>query len=213
MLQWALVFIAASAVAFVVFMLYQNRLDREGTLLDEPIRVVAGRKVTRFFTIPANTTYEMNIYVRDKVPYADCLLGQSGSKCARYARAIDVVWTLRGTNGSVLRHGVSGGTCCAYTSDEQNHPLVYSMLDAFKLPSETAAHLELRYNRNLGKLTSLDPRIVVERSSESAEAERVVDVFAFLAISLTAAIGVLFLVIVALRQLATMRKASSGSLS
>jgi len=203
MLRWGLLLVAASIVALAALTAYQYRLAGQSTLLDEPLRVVAGRTVTRSFTIPANATYEMNIYVRDKVPYADCLLGQSGSKCARYARAIDVVWTLRGKNGSVLRHGVSGGTCCTYTSDAQNHRVVSTKLDSFQLPSSTNAYLELRYQRDLGHVMQLDPRLVVEQTSENSEAEGVVDGFAFLAISLTAAVGVLFLVIVALRRFAS----------
>ena len=209
MLRWGLLLVAASIVALAALTAYQYRLAGQSTLLDVPLRVVAGRTVTRSFTIPANATYEMNIYVREKVPYADCLLGRGGSvekRCTRHPRAIDVVWALHGINGSILRHGVSGGTCCTYTSDAQNHRVVSTKLDSFQLPSSTNAYLELRYQRDLGHVMQLDPRLVVEQTSENSEAEGIVDGFAFLAISLTAAVGVLFLVIVALRRLASTPK-------
>ncbi len=195
-------------------MFHQNQWHREWTLLDEPLRVVAGRTVTDSFTVPANTTYEMNIYVQEKVPYADCLLGQGGyleDRCARYGRVIDVAWALHGKDGSILRQGVSGGTCCSYTTDEHNNRVVYTKLDAFKLPSETAAHLELRYKRNLAQVTSLDPRIVVERTSEASESEAVAEAIAYMGITLLAGIGVVLLVIVALRRCVLMLKAKSVS--
>ena len=209
MLRWGLFFIAAAVTAFGAFMLHEHKLDHDWTLLDEPLQVVAGRMVTETFTVPAKTTYDMKIYVETKVRYADCLLGQGGyleERCTRHRGVIDVTWTLHASDGRVLRKGVSGGTCCDYTTDEHSVPVASTMLDTFTLPNKEAAYLKLNSNRDITQLASFNPRVVVERTPEDSESEAVAEVFSYAGITLAAAIGVVLCALAVLRSRASRLK-------
>lgn len=153
------------------------------------MRIIAKRTVTNNFTIPTNAPYEINIYAQTKVPYADCLLGQTNSYpgisplCARHTRVLDVAWVLHGKDGRVLRQGVSGGTCCTYTTDDHNNGVVYATLADFQLPAGTTAYLELKHRRDVSKLQNVSPRIVVERS-DPEESELGLEIWSFLGIGM-----------------------------
>jgi hypothetical protein len=183
-LRWGVAFIAAAAVGALFFAFHLITWNREFTLLDQPMSVVANRMTTNTFTIPANAPYEINISVQAKVPYADCLLGQGGyleERCSPYQRIIDVGWLVKNADGNILGEGVSGGTCCDYTADE-----VFTTLGNFKLPANTKAYLELKFRRDVSKLKNLAPRIVVQRSD--AESELGLEIWSYLGI------GVLLLI-------------------
>lgn len=160
------------------------------------MRVIANRTVTNTFIMPTNAAYAIDVYVEAKVPYADCLLGQGGyleERCSPYERVIDVAWAVHGKDGTVLRKGLSGGTCCAYTTDDHNNEVVSTMVDAFQIPPGTTAYLELRYRRDVSKLHSLAPRIVIERYDPEAS-ELGVQARSFLGISALLLIGLVLLI-------------------
>jgi hypothetical protein len=160
------------------------------------MRVIANRTVTNTFIIPTNAPYAIDVYVQAKVPYADCLLGQGGyleERCSPYRRVIDVAWVVHGKNGSVLRKGLSGGTCCDYTTDDHNHEVVSTMLGAFQMPAGTTASLELRHRRDVSKLHSLAPRIVIERY-DPEESELGVQAWSYLGTGALLLIGLALLV-------------------
>lgn len=183
-LRWAIAFIGTTAIAILLFAIHRVTWVREFTLLDQPMRVIGNRTVTDTFTIPVDAPYAMNLYVQSKVPYGDCLLGQGGyleERCSRYKRVIDVAWVLHRKDGTVLRKGLSDGTCCTYTTDEHNNGVVYTTLDAFELPAGTKAYLELKHRRDVSKVQNLSPRIVVERS-DPEESELGLEIWSFLGI-------------------------------
>jgi hypothetical protein len=200
MLRWGLGFLAVAAAGLVAFLVHRAELDRNWTLVDEPLSVSARAAITNVFSVPAKTAYEIDIYVKESVKYADCLLGQidyDSSRCTRYPRVIDMAWTLRAKDGRILANGLSGGTCCTYTRDEHNKPVVYSVLDVFSVPTDSDVYLELKSNRNDALLTQLDPRLVVERTSGDSESEAVAELFDFVGMALFAAIGAVLLLIFA----------------
>ncbi|HEV3153979.1 MAG TPA: hypothetical protein VGZ02_09265 [Candidatus Baltobacteraceae bacterium] len=183
-LRWGIAFIGVTAIAIASFLMHEMKWDREFTLLNQSMQVNDDRSVTGTFAIPVDAPYEMDIYVQSKVPYADCLLGQGGyleERCSRYQRVIDVASVLHGEDGHVLAHGLSGGTCCSYTTDDNGRRVVYTTLDTFQLPAGTKAYLELKHRRDASKLQYLSPRIVVERS-DPEDSELGLEVWSFLGI-------------------------------
>jgi len=188
---------AAAATGALLFTFHQITWNRDFTLLDQPMRVAANRTITNLFTVPVNAPYEINIYVQAKVPYADCLLGQSGylqERCSPYYRVIDVVWLVHDREGRVLRQGVSEGTCCTYTVDEHKNPVVFTTLGDFRLAVGTTAYLELKNRRDVSQLENLAPRITVRRS-DPMESELGLTAWSLLGIASMLLISLVLLVV------------------
>jgi hypothetical protein len=200
MLRWGLSLLLAAAGAYIAFMLYLNHVERRWTLVDEPLRVTVGRTVTPVFIVPRGITYEIDVYVEAKVPYADCLLGQVSyinGICARHRSVIDVAWALQRRDGRVLRKGLSRGSCCSHTSDEHNNRVVFTTLGELKLTKQTPAYLQLTSRQNLSQLATLAPRVVLSRTSLDAESLSVTELFAYACIVLVAGTGAVMLVVFA----------------
>ncbi len=65
-LRWGLAFIGVTAVAVLLFTIHRLTWDREYTLLDEPMQVIADRTASDAFTIPVHVPYEIDIYVQSR---------------------------------------------------------------------------------------------------------------------------------------------------
>lgn len=204
---WGVTFVTAAGLGIALLAFHIMKWDREYTLLDQPMRVVASRTITNMFTVPASAPYGINIYVRSEVPYADCLLGQSGyleERCRRYRSVIDIDWLVHDKDGGVLRKGASTGSCCTYTSDEYRTPVVFVSLGDFRLPAGTTAYLELRHGRDLSKLERLAPRVVLQRS-DPEESELGVVLWSMVGIIALLLIGLLLLITTLITVLAEYR--------
>jgi hypothetical protein len=174
--KWGFALVVAALLIAAWAPAYNNLLGPPWQLLDEPMRPVSGATISSEMNVPSHTTYDINLYATEKVKYVDCLFGmepasyeEDSHRCDHRARVVDVTWQIQSVEGVVLAKGVSGGTCCAYTSDDRYGSVVFTKIDAFTLMTPARARLELHYNRDITALAAFTPRLVVERTSEDSE--------------------------------------------
>lgn len=185
----------ASGIAGVLLLSWYLTIANPDKLLNQPIQVGVNRMVTNTFRVPSNATYAINIEVRGTVPYAGCLLGQSGSfegeRCDLHLRVLNSIWRLHAKDGGILRSGTTSGICCDYTTDD-NVPVVISTLGYFSVPAGTVAYVELVQRHEMSPLRDLAPRLIVEFDDAT---------WPGLGMDLAAQLGIALLLLIGLTQL------------
>jgi hypothetical protein len=199
MQRWAFGLIAIAIIGwFGMIPLYYHLMGPVWEPLNVPVAVGFHRSVTTSpFVISANEPYEIYLYVRQSVPYADCLLGQTddySDRCKPYHSLIDVAWTVRDLHGRVIDSGRSGGTCC-----DDGGGQVGTELGAFSADQRTIGTLTLVYAKDTSALAPLGPRAEIQVDSQVTEGASLSEALAYIMCILFSATGLVMLLISRLR--------------